>query len=350
MAKELNFAVVGLGMGGHHCKAIRNAKGANLVAVCDIDPERLDKRVKEFDCKGYKSYARMLKDPAIDVVNIVTESGKHAKMGIQAAQAGKHLIVEKPVDVTPARIKTLEKAVKKAGVKCGCIFQSRMDNCNIMIKKAIDRGKMGQVIGVHAHLPWYRANSYYEGPHGPWRGTWRLDGGGSLMNQGIHTLDLAIFLAGPVQSAAGFYGVFTHKIQAEDHTVAVLKFKNGAIGTLFATTCAVPEGSQRVHMYGTKGSFSRLGSALEFYEMGSAKERKRMMNLFSSTPKADASRDPMAVSADGHTLIVEDLVKAIRNDREPIIPISTAKHSVEVACAIYQSQRSGKIVNISRMR
>ena len=349
MAKELNFAVVGFGMGNHHCKAIQGAKGARLVAVCDIDPERLDTAVKRYGCKGYKSFARMLKDPEIDVINIATESGKHAKMGIQAAQAGKHLIVEKPVDIKPDRIAALEKAVKKEGIKCGCIFQSRMSNLNIMLRKAIQRGKLGDMIGVHAHLPWYRSDAYYSGPHGSWKGTWNMDGGGSMMNQGIHTVDLAVFLAGRVKAVAGFHGIYNHKIKSEDQVVAILKFENGALGTFYSTTCAIPENAQRVYIYGTKGSFSQHAGNLEFCEVGSEKERKRMMDLFGVREKGKkdaASSDPMAVSADGHMLIVEDLVKAIQNDREPVIPIHEAKHSVEVACAIYESGRTGKVVNV----
>ncbi len=351
MARELNFAVVGLGMGRHHCKAIQSAKGANLAAVCDIDEKRLKQAVKEYDCKGYTSYKEMLKDKSIDCVNVVTESGTHANFGIAAAKAGKHIIVEKPVDITPARIKPLREAVKKAGIKAGCIFQSRFRNCNILIRKAIQKGKMGQLIGAHAYLPWFRAQSYYEGPHGSWKGTWKLDGGGSLMNQGIHTVDLIQWLAGPVKSVCGFYGVYNHKIEAEDQTVAILKFENGALGTLFSTTCAIPDKGQRLYMYGTKGSFMQSGSGLEFYEMDAPKQRQRMMELFGEGKKADvASKDPMAVSADGHMLIVEDLVKAIRNDREPAITIESASHAVEIACAVFKSSRTGKEIKISDIR
>jgi len=347
MAKELGFAVVGLGMGGHHCKALADAKGARLEAVCDIDEERLAQRTKEFGCKGYTRYSDVLKDKAIDAVCIVVESGYHTQLGIQAARAGKHIIMEKPVDITPQRIVRFEQEVKKAGIKCGCIFQSRMDNCNILIKKAIDAGKMGKLIGAHAHLPWFRADSYYEGPHGPWRATWKLDGGGSMMNQGIHTIDLIQWLAGPVESVCGFSGVHNHKIEAEDQTVAVLKFKNGALGTFYATTCCIPESAQRVYMYGTKGSFSRFGNTLELYEMDTPKQRERMMKLFGGQKDvAEVGKDPMAVSADGHMLIIEDLVKAVGQDREPVIPISSARHAVEIACAIYKSARTGRVVEV----
>ena len=343
MARELNFAVIGLGMGTHHCKAITDAKGANLAAVCDLDPDRLDPAVKKYGCKGYSRYGDVLKDADIDVVNLVTESGKHTKMGVLAAQAGKHIIVEKPIDITPARITKLEKAVKKAGVKCGCIFQSRLENCTIMLKRAIDKGHMGDLIGVHACLPWFRAQSYYEGPHGSWKGTWNMDGGGSLMNQGIHTMDLVVHLAGKVKSVCGFHKVHNHDIEAEDQTVAILRFENGALGSLYTTTCCIPDGAQRLHLFGTKGSFCKHGDIIETYEMGPPKQRERMLSLFGGKAKrSKLGSDPMALSSDGHTLIVEDLVKAIRNDREPVIPISSARHAVDVACAIFKSGRSGK--------
>jgi len=347
MPRDLSFAVVGLGMGGHHCTAVGNATGAHLAAVCDVDEERLAQRMKEFDCKGYSRYADVLKDQSIDAVCIVVESGYHADLGIQAARAGKHIIMEKPVDITPARIKKLEDEVTKAGVKCGCIFQSRMENCNILIKKAIDAGKMGKIIGAHAHLPWFRADGYFEGPHGTWRGTWKLDGGGSMMNQGIHTIDLIQWLAGRVERVCGFYAVHNHRIEAEDQVVAILEFENGALGTFYSTTCCIPEGAQRIYMYGAKGSFSRYGSTLESYDMDTPKQRERMMNLFGGQKKVDAvTKDPMAVSADGHTLIIEDLVKAVRQDREPVIPISSAKHAVEIACAIHKSSRTHREVRI----
>jgi predicted dehydrogenase len=258
--------------------------------------------------------------------------------------------VEKPIDVTPAKIKALEDVVNKTGVKCGCIFQTRLNNCVRMLKKAIDRGDMGKVIGVHAHLPWFRAQSYYSGPHGSWKGTWELDGGGSLMNQGVHTLDLAVHLGGPVKRVAGLFGVFNHDIEAEDQAVAILEYENGALGTFYSTTCCHPDGTQHIFMYGSEGAFSMKGK-LQSYDMGPQEERERMMALFSENPEADRlGSDPMAVSSDGHTLIVQDLVEAVRDDREPIIPIRDAKETVEVAYAIYESGRRGEFVNLSDVR
>ena len=348
MAKDLRVAVLGLGMGMHHCGALAKAKGAVLAAVCDQDEERLSKAVTQYDVKGYLKFKDLLKDDEIDAVCVCTESGTHTKFALKVAEAGKHLCIEKPVDIDLDRIAILQKAVKKAGVKCACVYQSRLDPLNAALKKAIDGGQLGKLIGAHAALPWLRLDKYYSGPHGSWKGTWKLDGGGSLMNQGIHTVDLLQWFAGPVKSVFGYAGVFNHKIEAEDQAVAVLKFANGALGTLYTTTCAVPESVQRFYLYGTEGSFVKVGSALESYEMGPKKDREKMMKMSGgSVRRGDAAgKDPMAVSADGHTLILQDLAAAVKDNRDPIITIEHAKHSVEIVRAIYKSNKTRKEVRV----
>ena len=216
MSKKTGFAVVGLGMGRHHCKAISAAPGAQLVAVCDTDEERLNETSIEYSCKAYTDYQELLSDEEVEVVNIATPSGMHAKMGIEAASAGKHMIVEKPADIQPGRVEALITAGRENRVKIAGIFQARLDPLNIRIREAVVSGRLGKLIGVHGHLPWYRAQSYYEGTHGKWKGTWGMDGGGSLMNQGVHTVDLLQWIAGPVEAVSGMYGVFAHEIEAED--------------------------------------------------------------------------------------------------------------------------------------
>jgi len=348
--KAIRFGVVGLGMGEHHCTAVRNARGAELAAVCDKHPGRLAACVKAFDVKGYAYYNDLLRDPDINVVNIVTESGAHAELGIAAAKAGKHIIVEKPIDITPARINKLEKAVAAAGVKCGCIFQSRMHPCNIALKKAIEKGGMGKVIGLHGTPPWFRGVDYFTGDFGPWRGTWAMDGGGSMMNQGIHTIDLLIYLGGRVKQVCGFYDVFDHDIEAEDHAAACIQFESGALGTVFTTTCAQPDGKQTIFGFGSKGSFRKEGEALVSYEMGGKAERRRMMGRFGGNANGKgAGKDPMALVVQGHTLIMEDMVKAIRQDREPVIPLAQARHAVEVVCAVYKAAQTGRTIEVARI-
>ncbi len=349
MSQEIGFAVVGLGMGKHHCQAIKSAPGARLVAVCDVDQERLQTAADEYGCKTYEKLEEMLADGDIDIVNIATPSGMHAQVGIPACEAGKHLIVEKPADITVDRIDELIAAGQRHQVKIAGIFQARFDPLNIRIRQAIEAGRLGRLIGVHGHLPWFRQQSYYQGLHGSWKGTWDMDGGGSLMNQGVHTVDLLQWLAGPVESVAGMHGVFGHEIEAEDQTVALLKFRNGALGTLFTTTCCYPGYDQRITIYGTKGSILKDEGLLKAWKLQDDEdgaEEKELLGLYGSKDQQSGSADPMAVSFNGHTQIVVDLMEAIAQDRDPAITLDSARHPVQIINSIYQAGRTGERVDL----
>jgi UDP-N-acetyl-2-amino-2-deoxyglucuronate dehydrogenase len=349
MSSEVGFAVVGLGMGKHHCRAISSSPGARLVAVCDLDTKRLEPTAAEFGCKGYEKFEDLLADPEVQVVNMATPSGLHSEMGIMAVEAGKHLIVEKPADIVPDRIDSLIEAGRRCKVKIGGIFQSRLDPLNIRIREAITSGRLGSLVGVHGHLPWYRKQSYYEGEHGSWKGTWNMDGGGSLMNQGVHTVDLLQWLVGPVESVMGMFGVFGHDIEAEDQTVGLLRFKCGAIGTLFTTTCCYPGYDQQVTIYGSQGSIVKQEGLLRGWKIQDdpeGAEEQELLDYYGGKKAGSGSADPMAVSFDGHTQIVGDMVKALAEDRAPMVNLDSARHAVEIITAIYESGRSGREIKV----
>jgi UDP-N-acetyl-2-amino-2-deoxyglucuronate dehydrogenase len=351
MSAETGFAVVGLGMGKHHCKAVTSAPNARLVAVCDVDEERLGPVAEEYGCAAYTDVAEMLGNDEIEVVNVATPSGSHTEVALQCAAAGKHLIVEKPADITVARVDELIAGVERAGIKAGGIFQSRLDPLNMAIRDALQAGQLGKLIGVHGHLPWYRKQSYYEGAHGSWKGTWAMDGGGSLMNQGVHTVDLLQWLAGPVESVMGMFGVFGHEIEAEDQSVALLRFANGALGTLYTTTCAFPGHDQRITLYGDGGSFVKREGALESWKLLSDEDgtvETEMLERFGDKKEASGSADPMAVSFNGHTQIIMDMVEAVQQDREPMISLHSARHAVEIINAVYESGRTGREVKLGQ--
>lgn len=349
MTGEIGFGVVGLGMGKHHCKAVRTAPGARLVAVCDTDAGRLGPAAEEYGCRAYGDFDEMLKDDEIQVVNIATPSGSHAELGLRAAAAGKHLIVEKPADIKAERIDQLLEAGQQHGVRVAGIFQSRFDRLNIHIREAIAAGRLGRLIGVHGHLPWYRKQSYYEGDHGSWKGTWDMDGGGSLMNQGVHTVDLLQWLVGPVEAVMGMFGVFGHQIEAEDQAVALLRFANGAIGTLYTTTCCYPGYSQRVTIYGSEGSVLKDEGALQAWKLlgdEDGKEEKELLAAYGVNKEASGAADPLAVSFDGHTQIIVDMIEAVNEGRQPAITLDSARHAVEIINAIYESGRTGREVKV----
>lgn len=359
MAQDpVKFGVVGLGMGQHHCMAVNAAKGAELVAVCDIDMERTNKMVETYEgVTGYEKYDEFLKHPGLEAVCICVPSGMHADFGIKAINKKMHLVVEKPPDIKAQRVQDMVDAAKKHNVKLEQIFQQRMNPLNRRIKDTLDKGRLGKLIGINALLPWYRAQSYYEDvAHGRWKGTWALDGGGSLANQGIHTLDIILFFFGRVKSVVGKFGVFAHDIEAEDHTVAILNFENGAMGTLMTTTCAYRGTDQFLVMFGERGSI-RQSTHLESWHImqdndpGREKEKAEeaeMMKLYGpkDTQGETTASDPWALSADGHTSHVEDLVKAIRTGSDVMSSPADAKHDIEVLEAIFESGRTGKEVFI----
>lgn len=351
--RTIGFGVVGLGMGRQHCKALSTARGTRLVAVCDSDPERLNPVAESYGVKAYTDYAEMLRDPEIEGVCVATPSGMHAEMAMVAAAAGKHLLIEKPVDIDLERIRRLIATVRQHGVKAAVVFQTRTIPVFKRLKALVDSGRLGTLIGVHAILPWYRADSYFQGVHGSWRGTWAMDGGGSLMNQGVHTVDLIQWMAGPVSAVSGRFGVYAHDIETEDKAVAILRFANGALGTLTTTTAAYP-GSDRIFLiHGTRGTV-QINDHLVSWKLVDDKDgaEEREMMAFYGPPAARAevvtvASDPLAVGATGHVFHVEDLAEAIRDNREPYTAIETAVHAVEIILAVYESGRSGREVILS---
>ncbi|NCO38019.1 MAG: oxidoreductase [Armatimonadetes bacterium CG_4_10_14_3_um_filter_66_18] len=349
--REIGFGVLGLGMGQHHARAVTDVEGARLIAVCDHDPTRCDPVAEQYGVKGYHAFADLLADPEVEVVSIATESGTHMDRGLEAVAAGKHLLVEKPVDVRPERVRMLIDGVGAAGVKAAAVFQSRTTPLNKRVKEALDSGRLGRLIGIHALLPWYRAQSYYQGPHGEWKGTWDLDGGGSLANQGVHTVDLVQWFGGRVKSVFGQFGTFAHEIESEDASSAVLRFENGAIATITTTTCAYPGLPQFITIFGDRGTIQKEDETLRTWTMvDETEEDAKVRAYYGPRDGAEGSAiasDPMAVGAAGHHAHIKDLCQAILEDRDPEVTLESALHAVEIFNAIFESGRTGKEVTLA---
>jgi UDP-N-acetyl-2-amino-2-deoxyglucuronate dehydrogenase len=354
MSDELRFAVVGLGMGRTHCRDLRDAEGGRLVAVCDLVPERIQRITSEYPgVRGTQSFDEILRDPEIDVVNVCTPSGTHADFTVAALRAGKHVICEKPPDVTVAKVDEMIAAQKETGQKLQIIFQSRFEPMFRRIKQTIEDGRLGNLIGVHGAVHWYRAQSYFNCP-GMWKGTWTGDGGGSLSNQGVHTVDAIQWLCGPVTEVYGKFGVYAHQIETEDKTAAVMTFANGAIGTLTTTTAAYPGLETELVIHGSKGSIVVRDNLHHWRIQGESREaeqeeERQMMAAYGPKGQRDAtvSSDPFALASRGHQAEIEDLVQAVRENREPTIPVASTRHTVAILNAIYESGRTGQPVKIT---
>ncbi len=343
-------------MGRHHCRSIKAAQGAELIAVCDIDQARRERAAAEFGCRAYASIDELLADPDVQVVNVAVPTGLHAEIGIRAARAGRHVICEKPLDVTLEKADALIAACRDHGVKLAAIFQRRLHPLSQRIKETIDAGRLGRLHYGDIHLYWYRTDAYYAGGNPPgWRGTFAMDGGGACMNQGVHSIDLIAWLMGGVDTVYAKTGTFTHKIEAEDVGTVLVTFKNGALGNITCTTAAYPGLTNDMHLFGSKGSIvvsdDRVVTWRIMREGGDKeaelREEQEMQARYSGS-EASGAADPMAISFDGHTVQIEDMVRAIKENRDPVITGEDARHAVEICVAIQRSAATGQEIKLGR--
>jgi UDP-N-acetyl-2-amino-2-deoxyglucuronate dehydrogenase len=248
------FGIIGCGMiANFHARAINDIPDARLVACFDTVPAAADRLATSTGCRAYHELDQLLGDPDVTVVTVGTPSGAHMEPAVAAGRAGKHVIVEKPLEVTLERCDAIIKECDKAGVKLSAIFPSRFHDSNVELKRAIDKKRFGRLTLGDSYVKWFRAQSYYDA--GKWRGTWKLDGGGALMNQAIHSVDLLTWLMGPVSEVQAKTATLAHeRIEVEDTAVAVVQFSSGALGVIEATTAAYPGYLKRIEIHGSEGS------------------------------------------------------------------------------------------------
>ncbi len=346
--RAVRFAVVGMGMGLHHCRDLVDARGCELVAICDTNDSRRAQHSRELGVRGYATLSELLADPDVEVVNICTPSGTHADLSIQAMRAGKHVVCEKPPDVTLAAVDRMIAARDETGRKLMVVFQSRFEPLYVEMKRAIDTGRLGALAGVHGSVNWWRSPEYFVSP-GMWKGTWKMDGGGSLANQGVHTVDVLQWLGGPVAEVYGKFGVFAHDIESEDKTVAVLTFQSGALGTLTTATSAYPGLDRTIMVHGGRGSLVAVDDELVRWRIqadsteAEREEEARQLERFGAKGGRDVTTasDPFAFASRGHLTQFEAMGDAVREDRPPPNSIETTRHTVEILTAIYESGRTG---------
>src|SRR6187399_2385076 len=313
------FGIIGCGMiSRFHAKAVADIKGAKVVACFDSFTSSADKFGAEIGCKVYHKLEDMLADKAVDVVTICTPSGVHAEPAIAAAKAGKHIIVEKPLDITLKRCDAMIAAADKAGVILSTIFPSRFHESSQLLKKAIDGGRFGRLTMGDSYVKWFRTQEYYDS--GAWRGTWALDGGGALMNQAIHSVDLLTWLMGPVVEIQANTATLAHvRIEVEDTVVATLRFANGALGVLEATTAAYPGYLKRIEIHGSEGSAAMEEEDVVAWDFAKKAKSDAALHerMAARTSTAGGASDPAAIGHHGHTGQFRDVLESIREDRAP---------------------------------
>lgn len=346
---SIGIGIVGCGMiANFHAKAIADAQGAHLVGCADRVAEYAGKFAEKHGCRGFESLEAMLADSEVDAVTICSPSGAHLDPALAAAAAGKHIVVEKPLEITTERCDQIIKACDKAGVKLAVTFQSRFHESSKLMKQAVEQGRFGKVTMGDAYVKWYRTQEYYDS--GAWRGTWALDGGGALMNQAIHSVDLLVWLMGPVAEISAMTATMTHeRIEVEDIAVANLKFANGALGVIEATTTAYPGALKRIEISGNQGTAILEEEDLKMwqFENETAEDDAIRERMVGNTDSGGGAADPSAISHHGHTMVFEDFVAAINENRPPAIDGNEGRRSVEVIRAIYESAETGRKVILS---
>lgn len=341
--KQYGFGVIGCGViAPTHCRAIQALPNARLVAVCDIEAEKARALGEKFGAEPMTDPRALLDRPDIDVVNVVTWSGTHAQIGVQAAKAGKHVIVTKPIDVRLSQIDRLIVACREAGVKLGATHQFRSYASYRRLKQAIDEGRLGRVFLGNGFLKWWRSQEYYDSA--AWRGTWNLDGGGALMNQSIHYVDLLQWLMGPITSLRGYIATQNHDIEVEDCATAALHFESGALGTFQGSTCTYRGLPARIEIHGERGNVIVEDDKIRLWDLEG--EEREEHGAATNTGSSANPGSGLETAHDAHVEQIGDLLAAIEEGREPVLNGAEARKAVEVILAIYQSAWKAETVHL----
>ena len=346
---KIGFGIIGLGMISEtHYQALQDQKDCCLIGGFHKSRRKADDWAqKHGNCKAYYTLEDMLADPEIDAVSIATPSGKHFEPALAAIRAGKHVLIEKPMEITEEKIQLLIEEAKKNNVHLCGIFQSRFQDAPRLFKKAVEEGRFGRITLVDAQFKWYRTQEYYDS--GAWRGTWEVDGGGVFMNQGIHAIDLLLFILGedPVEISAYTATLAHERIEVEDTAAAVMKFPCGAIGMIEGTTGAFPGSLKRVEICGTDGQVILEEDSITRWQFREERpEDEEIRRKYSASTSFGGSNDPKAISCIGHIREFADLADAIKTGRKPFITGEEALRSVHLIRSVYKSAESGSPVKL----
>lgn len=348
--KQFGFGIVGAGTIAHiHARAIAAIPNARLIGAYSRSRDRSAAFAKEHHCEAFASLEAMLAVPGLDIACICTPSGIHMDPALACIAAGKHCLIEKPLEITLERCDRIIEAAGKAGVKIGVVFPSRFYSESLRIKRAVDENKFGDLALGSAYVKWSRTEAYYRSAE--WRGTWQYDGGGALMNQGIHSVDLLQWYMGPVESVQAFTANIRHKkVEVEDTLVAALRFRNGALGSLECCTSVYPGALKRIEIMGTNGTAVLEESTLVKWQFNTDQTddgipaEKTVQH--EDTPVQGGVADPADISYLGHQKQIADLLLSIESGNTPFIDGREGRKAVEIVLAIYESARTGLPVHI----
>ncbi|MBH68277.1 MAG: oxidoreductase [Rhodospirillaceae bacterium] len=341
-----NFGIIGLGMiARFHAQAINATEGLQLSAVFSRSKNKAEEFCAEFGGEPYTNFSKFLAHQNLQAVSICTPSGAHLEPCLASAKAGKHIVCEKPLEISPERIDKIIRACEVSGVMLSGIFPRRFNGSTQELKKAIIQGRFGTITMADSYIKWWRDQKYYDSAD--WRGTWELDGGGALMNQSIHTIDLLLHLMGPVKTVRAKTRLLAHsKIEVEDTAVAILEFETGALGVIQGSTGSWSQNGHpaEIHITGSHGSVFMADDRFrvwEFKDETSADNMIRKIYSIKTDGIGAGAADPLAIDFRWHARNYGDILQALKEGRSPSISGWEARRSVALICAIYESALLG---------
>lgn len=347
MSSPVGFSIIGTGMiAEFHARAISQIPEARLISAYSRGADKCREFAEKVGCKPAVSIEELVSDPSVQAVCITTPSGAHAEAAIPLLQAGKAVLCEKPLEVTADAVNRILAAEKNGGGILAGVFQNRLGSAAQTLKKAVESGRFGKLSLCSAYIKWWRSDEYYTSS--AWKGTWKLDGGGALMNQGIHAVDLLTWLVGLPKRVAAFSATLAHPmIETEDTLSATLQFPNGSLGVIEASTSSFPGSDLRIEIIGNKGTAAMVNDKIVRWDFETPEpDDEAVLKNESSGKIGGGTADPKAISVEGHRRLIEDLALAIRDKRPPMIPGSEAQRAVSLVLACYESARTGKIVEL----
>jgi predicted dehydrogenase len=290
---------------------------------------------EKYGCLAYTDCETLLSSPDIDVVTIATPSGAHMEPTLMAAKYGKHVICEKPLEISLERIDRMIEAHEKAGTKLGGIFNYRYNNSLGYLKRAVDSGRFGRITCASVFVPWWRPETYYKGS---WHGTRVFDGGGALMNQAIHMIDILQYIMGPVESLQSYTGTLAHNIEVEDTAVSVLRFRNGSLGIIYGTTASFPGQYRRIEITGTSGTVIQVENSFKVWQFADqTEEDTELLSKFGTIEGGGGASDPSAIPFEPHARNIDSFIRSIELGTRFEVDGREARKAVEIVLAIYRS-------------
>ena len=330
-----NFGIIGAGLiADFHARAIGDIPGARVAGFCDNGSGRADILAAKYGAVTFDDYQELISNHDINIIAVATPSGFHLEPTVFAATQGKHVICEKPLEVTLERIDSMIEAHERSGTYLGGIFPYRYNHSFEVLKKAIKEGRFGRISFAGIQVPWWRNGEYYQDS---WHGTWELDGGGALMNQSIHMIDYLLALMGPVQDVQGYIDHLGHPgIEAEDTAVAIIRFENQSLGLVYGTTASYPGQFRRLQITGTNGTVIQEEDSFKVWDFREElKEDERIRQQFSGIRGGGGVSDPAAIPYENHTRNIEAFLHAIENNQPFTIDGHEARKAVELILRIY---------------